>query len=136
MNKSDVVSYIKESIEDLYTEEEVEEVSTSSAAGHFDTPKAFVKKDLSPKKKKRVSEGTYRDYKMDKTRTNARKIGENIKRVNALVREIDRLIRHSSRLKTETNTNSNDLWKRTQSRLHKVEGQLVALTNKVRQMRS
>lgn len=120
-------------------DEVMDEVSTSVGAGPYDTPMAFSKKTLRPKKKKKsvpVSEATYKDFRNDATRNNNRKIGECIKRVNALLHEADRLLTHSIKLKKEYGVASESLWKDTQRRSTALEQRAMGIITKLRNMRS
>lgn len=142
-------------------DEELDEVTSSSATPGYMIPGAFVgpkgkkpqkkgidKKDHTPVKfggnggalkedasNPLVSENRYVAYKMAEG-TPRQKIGRAIREINAQLTELDRVVRMNARLKTETNLQSGEMWKSTAKGLAKLEGKLVSIANRLRELKA
>lgn len=132
-----VIECIRELIEEQ--EADVDEVSTTASVPGYNIPKAFVKKRLSDKMSNRkdemVNEVSYREFKKD-PRTNSRKIGEAIRDVNRKLIEVERLLKHSAKLKKEADVSQQDLWKKTRGQLQTLEGRVLRTAQKIRELRT
>lgn len=79
-----------------------------------------------------LHEISYRDFKMDESRSTVKKVNESIIEINRKLREINRLISHSSKLKTESNLNDSVLWKKTNEALLKISNRMSEIADKTR----
>lgn len=84
---------------------------------------------------KELNENKYYEYKNDTSKTPHRKIAEAISQLNRNLQEVERVIRMNSRLKTESGIASEQLWKRTQQGLLKLESRLLGLATRIREIR-
>lgn len=131
------------------------EGSTTAGVPGISTPRAFsgeeggegaqdIKRitratgyDIKAKKTRNHSidlhEVSYRDFKMDESRSTIKKVNESIIEVNRKLREIDRLISHSSKLKTESNLDDSALWKKTNEALVRIAKRMSEVAKKTRQ---
>lgn len=133
-----------------FIKKELAEISTTGAGEAFGTPFAFSRKTLDPlarkddekkdklPQKKKIDEGVsrYRAFKMDETATTQQKIGHAISAMNKQINELSRVIEMSARLKTESNLASSGLWKRTQKHLAQLEGKMISLSQRIRELKS
>lgn len=85
--------------------------------------------------KKELHENKYYEYKNDTTKSPHRKIAEAISQLNKNLQEVERVIRMNSRLKNESGIASEQLWKRTQQGLLKLEAKLLGLATRIREIR-
>lgn len=85
--------------------------------------------------RKELAENKYYEYKNDPTKSPHRKIAEAISQLNKNLQEVERVIRMNSRLKTESGIASEQLWKRTQQGLLKLESKLLGLATRIREIR-
>jgi len=85
--------------------------------------------------KKELSENKYYEYKNDNTKTPHRKIAEAISQLNRNLQEIERVIKMNARLKNESGIASEQLWKRTQQGLLKLEAKLLGVATRIREIR-
>lgn len=140
-----------------HIEEMIDEISTSAGAGPYLTPKAFVgdKQDntahiqqmakrigytLTNRGKEDTHHGdklneNYYAYRNDPSKLPHQKIGEAISEINKQFKMIERVLRMNSRLQKETGVSNDKLWKRTQHQMVKLEGKLVELAGRLREMR-
>ena len=117
-------------------EEEMDEASTlgtgtSVQAGSgeaYATPYAFKKK-----RKDRMDEVSYRDFKRNTESSPRQKIAKGISQVGKMIKEIEKIINHNFRLKTELDMNSGTFMKSTNRRIHELGAQLKRLENKLRE---
>jgi len=150
---SDLNSIIREMIK-----KELEEVSTSAAAGAFQTPNAFTggtEKGEKRRKKNATQAGytlahqsgedadtlaearsRYLEFKSDPTATPKQKIGRAISEINRQLNELARVVEMSAKLKTETNMESSALWKRTGAHLSKMENKLLEISQRIRELKA
>lgn len=85
--------------------------------------------------KKELSENKYYEYKNDPTKSAHQKIAEAISQLNRSLEEVERVIRMNSRLKNESGIASEQLWKRTQKGMLKLEARLLGLATRIREIR-
>lgn len=79
----------------------------------------------------RVDEINYNDYRNDPNRTQKQKINFNILEINKKLREVEQMITHASKLKTETGTGQDVFWKGTIGNFLKIKERLNRLSNKI-----
>lgn len=89
-----------------------------------------VKKELHT-----IAENYYYEYKNDSSKLPHQKIGQAIAEVNKQLKLIERVLKMNHRLKKESGVSSDRLWKRTQHQMTKLEGKLVELAGRLREMR-
>lgn len=83
---------------------------------------------------KSLQEITYNDFKSDKSRPTNKKINDSIREIDFALREIERAVRHASKLKNETNFDQRLLWKSSQSRLVKIHERLVRISKRINEL--
>jgi hypothetical protein len=154
----DNVQKLRELIRDLI-KKELDEATTTDAAGPYLTPLSFrgnkkrgmdrmkhiatqVGMQLTPSGEKEINkpgdklhENKYYEYKNDSTKTPHQKIAEAISQLNRNLQEIERVIKMNSRLKTESGIAGEQLWKRTQKGMLKLEAKLLGLATRIREIR-
>lgn len=144
-------------------EQELKEMTTTASVPGYLTPMAFrgnkkmgVDKqksiatstkgfELTPRgqqdlkrpadKTENISENRYHTYKKDPTATPHQKIAKAISELNKNLQEVERVINMNARLKLESGINSEQLWKRTQHGLLKLEARLLNIASRIREIR-
>ncbi|WWT39308.1 hypothetical protein [Microcystis phage Mel-JY01] len=81
-----------------------------------------------------VNEVSYKIYREDNTRTNTTKINQSIKEMNRLMYEIEKIVGHASRLKTEMNVDQRTLWSASRVRLRKISERLNRVNHKINEL--
>jgi hypothetical protein len=129
------------------TEYDIDEASTSSGAGAYNTPKAFSTPEQARKKKKMkyagVAESMDKKYEQliesykkfalgDSKSTPDKKVKETIKEVSKKLQEIEQLVRYSSRLKTESGLSREGYGPSVDKALTKISERLVKISERVR----
>ena len=117
-------------------EEDMDEASSTGTGASFQagsgeayaTPYAFKKK-----RKDRMDEVSYRDFKPNTESSPRQKIAKGISQVGRMIKEIEKIINHNFRLKTELDMNSGTFMKSTNKRIHELGAQLKRLENKLRE---
>ena len=147
-----------------FTEEiALEEMSTTASVPGYQTPNAFAPSEkefeksskenaetqgytVVPKKTKKnyesiykqamgvINEGTYNDFRKDETRSSNRKINDSIKNINRTIYEVERVVEHALRLKTEMNVDQRTLWGESMSRLRKISERINRITKKIHEL--
>jgi hypothetical protein len=84
---------------------------------------------------KKLNENYYA-YRNDETRKPHQKIGQAISEINKQLKLVERALKINHRLQKEQGVSSDRLWKRTQNQMTKLEGKLIELAGKIREMRS
>jgi hypothetical protein len=84
---------------------------------------------------KKINENYYA-YRNDETRKPHQKIGQAISEINKQLKLVERALKINHRLQKEQGVPSDRLWKRTQNQMTKLEGKLIELAGKIREMRS
>lgn len=82
-----------------------------------------------------LNENYYYEYKNDKTKLPHQKIGEAISQINKQLKMVERALHYNNRLKNEYGISNDKLWKRTQHQMTRLEGKLVELARRIREMR-
>jgi hypothetical protein len=118
--------------EDGCMDEEIEEISTSSGAGHYETPYAFGKDKKKEKENSENSTGykivkelynqNYKSFKKDETKNPKQKVNGAIKEINRKLFEI------------EAGVSSDTYWKSTKPRMGKIAERLVKVSQKLREL--
>ena len=138
--------------------EKFNEDNSGLSGGEYETPNAFTKKEKEPEddsypvrvqgtdrfykkmesiyneldlKVSKLNEINYNDYRNDESRNEKQKINQNIIEINKKLREVEQMIAHASKLKTESGLNSDIFWKRTGTSFLKIKERLNRLTNKI-----
>ena len=117
-------------------EEDMDEASSTGTGASFQagsgeayaTPFAFKKK-----RKKRVDEVSYRDFKRNTESSPRQKIAKGISQVGRMIKEIEKIVNHNFRLKTELDMNSGTFMKSTNKRIHELGARLKQIENKLRE---
>ena len=123
-----ILSFIKK---DDVDEANVTGTGASFKAGNsaaYATPYAFKKK-----RKDRMDEVSYRDFKRNTESSPRQKIARGIRQVNRMIREIEKIVSHNFRLKTELDMNSGTFLKSTNKQIHELGARLKQLENKLRE---
>lgn len=81
-----------------------------------------------------LHEVSYRDFKSDQTRPTGRKINDSIKSIDNALREIERAVKHASKLKNEANVDQRSLWKSSHSRLVRIHDRLVRIGKTINEL--
>jgi len=154
-------SFVQSEIEDLIgdfsaydievlessADDDIDEASTSSGAGAYNTPKAFSTPEQARRKKKMKYAGvaesmdkkyeklieSYKKFALgDSKMTPDKKVKETIKDVSKKLQEIEQLVRFSSRLKTESGLSRDGYGPAVNNALTKISERLVKISERVR----
>ena len=117
-------------------EEDIDEVNVTGTGASFKagnsaayaTPYAFKKK-----RKDRMDEVSYRDFKRNTESSPRQKIAKGISQVGKMIKEIEKIVNHNFRLKTELDMNSGTFLKSTNKRVHELGARLKRIENKLRE---
>ena len=102
--------------------------SFNAGAGEgYATPNAFKKK------RKDLNEVSYSDFKRNTESSPRQKIARGISQVNKMIKEIEKIVSHNFRLKTELDMNSGTFLKSTNKQVHELGARLKQLENKLRE---
>ena len=141
----------------------LDEMSTTASVPGYQTPNAFAPSEeefekqsketaetqgytVVPKKTKKnyesiykqamgvINEGTYNDFRKDETRSSNRKINDSIKNINRTIYEVERVVEHALKLKTEMNVDQRTLWGESMSRLRKISERINRITKKIHEL--
>lgn len=77
---------------------------------------------------------SYRDYKKDESATPSQKVNKSIMEVNRMLAEIERVVAHNLKLKTESGVNSGQFWKSTGIRFSKINERIVRISNRLKEL--
>jgi len=83
---------------------------------------------------KTLHEGSYRDYKRDKSKTTVEKINHSIQELNRSMKEIEKVVNHATRLKNEMAVDQRNLWKSSHNRLTKMGERLNKISKKLQEL--
>jgi hypothetical protein len=153
MNESRLREIIRSKIHEALNEM----TTTGNVAGYL-TPKAFTgdthdgrkriekmaksigysitnrgKKDIRPGDT--LTENKYYEYKNDQSALPHQKIGKAISEMNKHIKMVERMLHFNNRLKNEYGISNERLWKRTQQQMTKLEGRLMEMARRLREMR-
>lgn len=102
---------------------------------HGTTKKVDAKQDSMYKQAmKSLYEGSYKEYKGDKTKTTNEKINNSIKELNQSLMKVERAVGHALRLKTEMAVDQRLLWRSSHSRLVKIGERLNRIGKKINEL--
>ena len=116
-------------------EEDMDEISTTGTGASFNagSGEAYATPYAFKKKRKRVDEVSYRDFKRNTEASPRQKIAKGISQVGKMIKEIEKIVNHNFRLKTELDMNSGTFMKSTNRRIHELGAQLKRLEDKLRE---
>ena len=127
---------------DVELKADIDEMNTSDAAGDYNTPFAFGKKEDEKTKGKRqadltgysvVNENRWLDLKNEESTAQA-KIGRGISNINKQLREMERFLNWYGKIKNESGVDNKSYWKRTNSHIYSIKERLIKLDQKIRQI--
>lgn len=81
-----------------------------------------------------LHEASYRDYRGDKTKSTGEKINHSIKELNQALLQVERVVGHALRLKTEMAVDQRTLWRSSHSRLTKIGERLNRIGKKINEL--
>jgi methyl-accepting chemotaxis protein len=81
-----------------------------------------------------INEGTYKEFRGDETRSSNRKINDSIKNINKTIYEVERVVEHALKLKTEMNVDQRTLWGESMNRLRKISERINRITKKINEL--
>lgn len=84
---------------------------------------------------KTLTENYYYEYRNDTSKLPHQKIGHAISELNKQLKVVERALKMNHRLKNEYGVSNEKLWKRTKHQMAKLEGKLVELAGRLREMR-
>jgi hypothetical protein len=116
-------------------EDELDEMSVTGTGTSFQagTGAAYATPNAFKKKKKEVNEVSYGDFKRNTESSPRQKIAKGIRQVNKMIKEIEKIVEHNFRLKTELDMNSGTFLQSTNKQVHEIGAQLKRLENKIRE---
>jgi len=103
---------------------------TSFQAG---TGEAYATPNAFKKNKKDLNEVSYGDFKRNTESSPRQKIAKGISQVNKMIKEIEKIVAHNFRLKTELDMNSGTFLQSTNKKIHEIGARLKQLENKLRE---
>jgi len=141
---------LKEIIDEIIKEDELEEASVTGNVAGYQTPNAFSGKQAKDKKKEKqnaenstgytvVQEiyGTnYPTFKKEESKNSRQKVNGAIKEINKRLFEIERIIGRAAKLKQEAGVSSDNYWKSTKPRMTKIAERLLKVSHKLREIAS
>ena len=145
---------IREFIKQQYAK--LKKENTTANIATYDTPNAFTgdEKDdgtqavdledgqyaysiEAPKKRKnsvKLHELSYKDFKKNEEASTIQKINKNILEASRRIREVNQMLDHSVKLKTETKLTDDVHWKKTNEALQRMHKRLTSLSEKANQL--
>lgn len=81
-----------------------------------------------------LNEVSYKQYKTDESMTNKQKINNAIIEINRKLHEIERAVKHASKLKTEVGADQGIFLKGTMTKFHKINERMLRISNYIREM--
>lgn len=163
MNVNAFIHKIKESNEFKQFQEELDETSVTGMVAGYQTPRAFAASEeefekhseenaeqlglkVVPKKKSKNFESTYvqamgtlnevsyKEFRKDETRTTTRKINDSIKNIHRIMYEVEKVVEHASKLKTEMAVDQRTLWRESRARLVKISERINRISKKIHEL--
>ncbi|HPM21448.1 MAG TPA: hypothetical protein PLY35_09405 [Thermotogota bacterium] len=108
------------------------EISTSAAAGAYQTPNAFASSDAQHKKITSKNLKSLPGFELIPESLEKSTIHLNIRDVKNKLNEIEKIVNHTKKFKQENNTSFDQYWKSTKNKLIKINEQLVRISNKIK----
>lgn len=148
MNEAAFRKLVRGIIDELLDESTVDEISTTGAVAGYETPNAFGKKHKDPtvgckdceevEDDDELNEGRTRYHKLknDQSRTAKKKIADSIREAKKAIREVKKTLKVISRYKNEFGYSHEQYWKSTQKNIYKMEEDLLAISKKLKELRS
>lgn len=81
-----------------------------------------------------LQEASYKEYKRDDSRSTNRKINDSITNINRTIYEVERVVEHALKLKTEMSVDQRTLWGSSLSRLRKISERINRITKKIHEL--
>lgn len=81
-----------------------------------------------------LQEASYKEYKRDDSRSSNRKINDSIKNINRTIYEVERVVEHALKLKTEMSVDQRTLWGSSLSRLRTISERINRITKKIHEL--
>ena len=81
-----------------------------------------------------LQEASYKEYKRDDSRSTNRKINDSIKNINRTIYEVERVVEHALKLKTEMSVDQRTLWGSSLSRLRTISERINRITKKIHEL--
>ena len=79
-------------------------------------------------------EGTYKEFRKYESRSTNRKINDSIKSINKTIYEVETVVNHALKLKTEMNIDQRTLWGESMNRLGKISERINRITKKIHEL--
>ena len=128
----------------------LDEISATGGVAGYETPNAFGTKE---KRKKNATTSTgyeivddeedlnegrtqYHKLKNDQSRTAKKKIADSIREAKRALREVKKTLKVISRYKNEFGYSHDQYWKSTQNNIYNIEEDLLAISKKLKELRS
>jgi hypothetical protein len=83
-----------------------------------------------------LNEARYSDYVADDTQTGRQKINNHVLEINKKLREVEQMINHASKFKSESGADQGVFWKKTVASFVKIKERLNRLSSKIVEMGS
>jgi hypothetical protein len=135
---------VRNLIEEIENEEEMDEATTTGNVSGHNIPQAFGKASDEKKKGQRlakatgytvVNEATNRFHQLRKEEaTPNQKIGKGIREIRKQIQEMEKFIEWYSKIKTENGLDSSQYWKRTQKHLNVIRERLNKVSQKIQNL--
>lgn len=128
------MNYLIESLSRRFPDPPVQEDNVTSGAEAYEVP--FTDDDDNKVEEileriQMMTEINYNTFRKDDSKSNRQKINTNIKHINTMLREVEQLITHAARLKTESGADHSVFWKGTSSQFLKIRERLNRLNSKI-----
>lgn len=78
-----------------------------------------------------LHEISYKEFSSDESATPKHKINSKIKEINRMVYEVERLVKHANRFKTETNLDQSHYWKQSRTKLSKIAERMIRISKNI-----
>jgi hypothetical protein len=140
--KEEELQKIKEIIRKMVRERMVDEMTTSDAAGPYNTPYAFTKKGDEKSKGKRqadltgysvVKENRWLELKKENVPA-THKIGKGISNISKQLAEMERFLNWYGKIKQESGVSNQNFWKRTNKHIYTIKERLIKLEQQIRKI--
>ena len=141
---------LKEIIDEIVKEDDLDEASTTANVAGYETPNAFSSNRKKDKEKeednatnstgykivKELYSQNYPAFKKDETKNSKQKVNGAIQEINKRLFQLERIIGRASKLKKEAGVSSDNYWKSTRPRMTKIAERLLKVSHKLREMAS
>ena len=133
---------------DELIDELLDEANVTGAGEAYDTPNAFgelddedveesgyekVKESTFKKAAKlMLGEASYKNYRDEQKGSPKQKVNKAIRNIHSKLHEIDRILTHNIKLKTEAGVDSSKYWKGTRKTLYRISEKMHKISEKLR----